>query len=59
VALRRAPGSQQVLLQLPNGEVVLLQNGRANQNTILWREVRTTSGILGWVPEEFLTISTP
>ena len=59
VALRRAPGSQQILLQLPNGELVLLQTGRANQGTILWREVRTTSGILGWVPEDFLTITTP
>ncbi|MCA9999536.1 MAG: hypothetical protein KDE56_27425, partial [Anaerolineales bacterium] len=59
VSLRRTPGGQQVILQLSNGEVVLLQNGRANQGTILWREVRTTNGTLGWVPEEFLTINTP
>ena len=55
VSLRRAPGGQQVLAQLQNGTVVILQNGRANQGTILWREVRTTDGTLGWVPAEFLT----
>ena len=55
ISLRRAPGGQQVLSQLQNGTVVVLQNGRANQGAILWREVRTTDGTLGWVPAEFLT----
>ena len=59
VSLRRAPGGQQVLEQLQNGTVVVLQNGRANQGTTLWREVRTTEGILGWVPEELLSFDVP
>jgi hypothetical protein len=37
-----------------NGELVIVENGRANQGGILWREVRTVSGIVGWVQAEFL-----
>jgi hypothetical protein len=42
---------------VPNGATVLLENGRANQSGILWREVRTVDGVLGWLQEEFLVIS--
>jgi hypothetical protein len=55
--MRRAPGGQQILAQLQNGTVVVVQNGRANQAGIIWREVRTVAGMLGWVPEEFLTFN--
>jgi cytoskeletal protein RodZ len=51
--VRRSPGGQQLIIVQDN-EVVLVENGRANQGGILWREIRTVSGILGWVQAEFL-----
>jgi hypothetical protein len=57
ISMRRAPGGQQNLAQLKNGTVVVVQNGRANKGGINWREVRTVAGMLGWVPEEFLTFN--
>jgi hypothetical protein len=34
--------------------VVILLPRHANQGGIVWREVSTGSGIVGWVQEEFL-----
>jgi hypothetical protein len=51
--VRRSPGGQQVVLVNDN-EIVLLENGRANQGGILWRKIRTVNGIVGWVQEDFL-----
>lgn len=51
--LRRSPGGQQLVL-VQDDEVVILENGRANQGGILWREVRTVTGIVGWVQAGFL-----
>ncbi|MAT99633.1 MAG: hypothetical protein CL608_21030 [Anaerolineaceae bacterium] len=51
--VRRSPGGQNLMIVQDN-EIVLLENGRANQGGILWREVRTVNGILGWIQAEFL-----
>lgn len=51
--IRRSPGGQQLVIVQDN-EVVIVENGRANQGGILWREIRTVSGIAGWVQAEFL-----
>ncbi|WP_420627348.1 hypothetical protein [Candidatus Leptofilum sp.] len=51
--VRRSPGGQQLVIVQDN-DVVILENGRANQGGILWREIRTVNGILGWVQTEFL-----
>jgi hypothetical protein len=51
--VRRTPGSQ-VLAQIEDGAIVILLPGHANQGGILWREVSTTEGVVGWVQEEFL-----
>ncbi len=51
--LKRSPGGQNLVV-IQNGEIVLLENGRANQGGILWREVRTVDGTLGWVQDEFI-----
>lgn len=51
--VRRSPGGQEVVV-VQNGEVVIVENGRANQGGILWREIRTVNGIIGWVQAEFL-----
>lgn len=59
ISVRRAPGSQQILAQLQNGTVIVMQNGRASQGGLLWREIRTVEGVLGWVPEEFLSFDEP
>jgi hypothetical protein len=38
-----------------NGELVIVENGRANQGGILWREIRTVKRHrIGWVQAEFL-----
>ena len=53
--VRRLPGLQaQTLVLLQNGDVVILQPGHANQSGILWREVSTVAGVVGWVQAEFL-----
>ncbi len=51
--VRRSPGGQSLVIVQDN-EIVLLENGRANQGGILWREVRTVNGVLGWIQAEFL-----
>ncbi len=51
--VRRSPGGQQLVI-VQHDEVVIVENGRANQGGILWREIRTVSGIVGWVQAEFL-----
>ena len=51
--VRRSPGGQQLVI-VQHNDTVILENGRANQAGILWREVRTVSGIVGWVQAEFL-----
>lgn len=51
--VRRSPGGQQLVL-VQDKELVILENGRANQGGILWRKIRTVTGILGWVQEDFL-----
>ncbi|GAB4279973.1 MAG: hypothetical protein Kow0080_32540 [Candidatus Promineifilaceae bacterium] len=56
--VRRSPGGQQLAL-VRDGDVVILQDGRANRSGIVWREIRTVDGTLGWVQEEFLTFNQP
>ena len=54
--VRRSPGGQSLTL-IRNGDLVILSSGHANQGGILWQEIRTVDGILGWVQEEFLVSS--
>jgi cytoskeletal protein RodZ len=51
--VRRSPGGQQLVLVNDN-DIVLLENGRANQGGILWQKIRTVNGIVGWVQADFL-----
>jgi hypothetical protein len=51
--VRRSPGGQNLVVVQDN-ELVLVENGRANHSGILWREIRTVTGIVGWVQAEFL-----
>ncbi|GMQ78905.1 MAG: hypothetical protein BMS9Abin02_1451 [Anaerolineae bacterium] len=51
--LVRSPGGRN-LVTITDGEVVIILPRHANQGGILWREVSTGSGIVGWVQEEFL-----
>jgi hypothetical protein len=53
--LLRSPGGQNLVI-LSSGDLVILLNGRANQGGLLWREVMTVDGIVGWIQEEFLVI---
>ncbi len=51
--LVRSPGGRN-LVTITDGEVVIILPRHANQGGILWREVSTGSGIVGWVHEEFI-----
>jgi hypothetical protein len=54
--LRRTPGGQTLTL-VADGQVLLVRPGHANRAGILWQEVSTLDGIVGWVELEFLTFS--
>ncbi len=56
--VRRTPGGEQLVLTF-NGDLLILENGRANQGGILWQKVRTPDGVLGWVQADFLTVEEP
>jgi hypothetical protein len=51
--LRRTPGGANLVL-ISDGEILILQPGRANRGGILWREVSTVNGVTGWVQQSFL-----
>lgn len=51
--LRRTPGGSNLVL-ISDGETLILQSGRANRGGILWREVSTVTGVIGWVQQQFL-----
>lgn len=53
VWLLRSPGGQQLQL-VSHGDTVILGNRRANQGGILWREVQTLEGVVGWLRAEYL-----
>lgn len=55
VWLYRSPGGQTVVV-LQDQEVVILRNGRANRAGIIWQEVSTGDGTVGWVEQQFLTL---
>ncbi len=51
--LRRTPGGANLVL-ISDGDTLILQPGRANRAGVLWREVSTVDGIVGWVQQQFL-----
>jgi hypothetical protein len=53
VWLHRSPGGQNLII-LSSGDIVIVLNGRANQGGILWQEVMTVNGVVGWIQAEFL-----
>jgi hypothetical protein len=53
VWITRSPGGQNLTL-VRDGDIVLILSGHANQAGLLWREVRTVNGILGWIQEIYL-----
>ncbi len=55
VWIRRSPGGQNLLL-VHDGDSVFILSGHANQGGILWREIRTLGGLVGWLQEELLLL---
>ncbi len=51
--LNRSPGGQDLLL-LQDGDLIIVLSGNANQGGVVWREVMTLGGIVGWIPEQYL-----
>jgi hypothetical protein len=39
-----------------DGDLVFILNGHANQGGIIWSEIRTLEGFVGWLQEEFLLL---
>ena len=50
----RSPGGQN-LVTVTDGDLVIVLPKHANQGGILWRQIRTVKGIVGWVQEQFLS----
>jgi hypothetical protein len=53
--LREAPGGVQELELLPVGTVLILLPGRTTLEGEEWQQVRTPSGMEGWVAVQFIT----
>jgi hypothetical protein len=53
VWLRSSPDGQNMLI-LNHGDTVILLSGHANRAGILWREVSTVQGDVGWIRAQFL-----
>jgi hypothetical protein len=53
VWLRSSPDGQNMLI-LNHGDTVILLSGHANRAGLLWREVSTVQGDIGWIRAEFL-----
>ncbi|MCB9421223.1 MAG: hypothetical protein H6667_15585 [Ardenticatenaceae bacterium] len=52
--LRRSPGGQTLVL-VRGDETIILLPGHANQAGILWQQIMTVDGTVGWVQEEFVS----
>jgi hypothetical protein len=58
VWLRAAPGTAGEQLEwLPDGTVVTLLDGQETADDLLWQQVQTEAGVVGWVAADFLLIS--
>ena len=53
VWIYRSPGGQNLLI-LSTGDLVIALNGRANQGGVLWQEIMTVDGVVGWIQAEYL-----
>jgi len=53
VWLRRSPDGQNLLI-MNSGDTVILLTGHANRGGILWQEISTVQGDVGWIQAEFL-----
>lgn len=51
--VRQTPGARNVAL-LQDRTVVILRSGIANRDGVLWQEIETVEGVLGWVPQTLL-----
>lgn len=52
--VRRTPGGAQFELVL-NGDTLVVEESRVSVGGVLWQQVRTLNGNLGWVQAEFLS----
>ncbi len=51
----RSPGGQQLTL-VADGDLVILLSGHAHQGGVLWQEIMTVDGEVGWIEASFLVI---
>ena len=60
VYLRANPGTDAAELEyLPEGSVVFVLDGTADADALLWQQVRTDAGQVGWVASDFIAINQP
>ena len=51
--VKRTPGGRDMAI-LNGGDVIVLLAGHANVGGILWREISTVDGTIGWVSQTYL-----
>ncbi|MDX1687721.1 MAG: hypothetical protein R3248_07030 [Candidatus Promineifilaceae bacterium] len=50
----RSPGGQQLVI-VEDGATLILLSRHANQGGVLWREIMTVEGLVGWIQEQYLS----
>lgn len=50
----RSPGGQQLVI-VDDGATLILLSRHANQGGVLWREIMTVEGLVGWIQEQYLS----
>lgn len=53
VWIHRSPGGQNLVI-LSTGDTVIVLDGRANQGGVLWQEIMTVDGVVGWIEAAYL-----
>ena len=50
----RSPGGQELVV-VDDGTTLILLSRHANQGGVLWREIMTVEGLVGWIQEQYLS----
>ncbi len=54
--LRRTPGGNNIAL-IQHNDIIILMPGHASQEGLLWQEIKTVNGLIGWVQSVYLVDS--
>jgi hypothetical protein len=58
--LRDLPGTESEQLEwLLEGTILTVLSGQETANDLLWQQVQTEDGLIGWVASDFIVIDEP